>query len=426
VLRDWQTPGDAPPVSTTTATATGAAGAGATWRAASWTPARLAQLAAAVRRGGEALRALPGDRLAAAWQESVAAFRDPASAERRALAPALAERARLSDAGLAAALEAVLGGVAGRHAERVLAAAPSADRSPVLVVLASNLPALAVQPLLPILARRRPALLKSPSAEPLFSAAFAAALVRREPVLGEAVAALTWRGGQAALEEPLLAAAGRVLAYGDAAAIADLQRRAPGKLVAYGPQTSLAVLGANADVRRAAAGLARDVALFDQRGCLSVAAVYTTGDAGELAAALAGELAELARRWPPGATTVAEAAAVRQVRDEAALRGLRLADLPPAAGTVIVEADARLRPTPGLRTVRVHRLAAAAELPRLLAAWHGRLQGVALAGFDAAAQAALTAGLRALGVSRFAPPGELQSPDTRWHNGGVDPLRLLA
>jgi len=250
--------------------------------------------------------------------------------------------------------------------------------------------------------------------------------VRREPVLGEAVAALTWRGGQAALEEPLLAAAGRVLAYGDAAAIADLQRRAPGKLVAYGPQTSLAVLGANADVRRAAAGLARDVALFDQRGCLSVAAVYTTGDAGELAAALAGELAELARRWPPGATTVAEAAAVRQVRDEAALRGLRLADLPPAAGTVIVEADARLRPTPGLRTVRVHRLAAAAELPRLLAAWHGRLQGVALAGFDAAAQAALTAGLRALGVSRFAPPGELQSPDTRWHNGGVDPLRLLA
>ena len=279
----------------------------------------------------------------------------------------------------------MLGGVAGRHAERVLAAAPSADPSPVLVVLASNLPALAVQPLLPILARRRPALLKSPSAEPLFAAAFAAALVRREPALGEAVAALTWRGGQAALEEPLLAAAGRVLAYGDAAAIADLRRRAPAKLVAYGPQTSLAVLGAGADVRRAAAGLARDVALFDQRGCLSVAAVYTTGDAEELAAALAGELAELARRWPPGPRSVAEAAAVRQVRDEASLRGLRLADLPLAAGTVIVEADDRLRPTPGLRTVRVHRLAAAAELPRLLAAWHGRLQGVALAGFDAAA-----------------------------------------
>jgi len=28
-------------------------------------------------------------------------------------------------------------------------------------------------------------------------------------------------------------------------------------------------------------------------------------------------------------------------------------------------------------------------------------------------------------VSRLAPPGELQSPDARWHNGGRDLLELL-
>jgi hypothetical protein len=33
--------------------------------------------------------------------------------------------------------------------------------------------------------------------------------------------------------------------------------------------------------------------------------------------------------------------------------------------------------------------------------------------------------LTALGVSRFAPPGDLQTPDTRWHNGGIDPLEAL-
>src|SRR5260370_826583 len=88
------------------------------------------------------------------------------------------------------------------------------DRSvPVLVVLASNLPALAVQPLLPTLALRRPVLLKSPSSEPLFAPAFLAALTRRETRLAGAVAAATWPGGDAELEAPLLAAARAGLAH---------------------------------------------------------------------------------------------------------------------------------------------------------------------------------------------------------------------
>ena len=101
--------------------------------------------------------------------------------------------------------------------------------APVLAVLASNLPALAVQPLLPALALRRPVLLKSPSSEPLFAPAFLAALTRREPRLAGAVAAATWPGGDAELEAPLLAAAGAVVAYGGAEALADLARRAAGK-----------------------------------------------------------------------------------------------------------------------------------------------------------------------------------------------------
>ena len=61
--------------------------------------------------------------------------------------------------------------------------------APTWVILAGNLPALAVQPLLPALALRRPVLLKSPSAEPLFAPAFLEALTRREPRLAGAVAA---------------------------------------------------------------------------------------------------------------------------------------------------------------------------------------------------------------------------------------------
>jgi hypothetical protein len=159
---------------------------------ASWTPVSLGVLAAALERGGETLRALPDGELLDAWTATVEAFLDPGSPERRELAPPLAALCDLSAAGLTAGLEAVLGGMRRRPvaALRARSAARAAARAeckaldeaglaPVLVVLAANLPALAVQPLLPALALRRPVLLKSPSAEPLFAPAFVAALTRR-------------------------------------------------------------------------------------------------------------------------------------------------------------------------------------------------------------------------------------------------------
>lgn len=404
----------------------------------------MARLADAVRRGADSLAAAGPDRLLAAWQETVAGFRDTASAERRALDQALAPRTGLSHQGLTAGLEAVLGGVAGRGAAEVFQDAARRTRrgaalgeghtggaAPVLVLLASNLPALAVQPLLPILALGRPAVLKSSRAEPLFTPAFVADLARREPACGEALAALTWRGGDPAIEAPLLAAAGRVIAYGDAATMADLDERAGagfrGKLLKYGPKVSLAVIGPGADPRHAAAGLARDVALFDQRGCLSVVAVYCArGMEEELAGELATALADRARAWPPGATPVAAASAVRQARDEAAMRDLLCHEMGMAEGTVIVEPRPALRPSPGLRTVRIHPLPDLADLPAVLIPWQDRLQGVALAGLPGGLEHDLRHALTALGVSRHAPPGDLQTPDTRWHNGGLDPLQALA
>ena len=399
-----------------------------------WTPASLATLAVALRRGGEGLRTLPDPALLDAWTATVEAFLDPATPDRQEVAPPLATLCRLSPAALDAGLEAVLGGVRRRPAAALLERAAALREAhwagePVLVVLASNLPALAVQSLLPALALRRPVLLKSPSSEPLFAPAFLAALTLREPRLAGAVAAATWPGGDAELEAPLLAAAGAVVAYGGAEALADLERRAAGKrFVGYGPRMSLAAveLGSGGAAPEAlAVGLARDVALFDQRGCLSVVAVYVAGgldDAARLAGHLEAARADLAARWPPGPAAAPALAAVQQLRLEAELRGMPRASLPPAAGTVLLEPELALRPSPGLRTVRVHPLPELDRLPEVLAPWRGRLQGAALAGPEAWR---LAPRLAALGISRCAAPGDLQSPDASWHNGGVDPLEAL-
>lgn len=398
--------------------------------AARWTPEGLAVLVDHLARGAEALEALSTSDLLAAWGDTVEALRDPASPERRQIEGPLRESTGLSAAGLAAGLEAVLGGVARPHAEALAASNPGTPwggHEPVWVVLASNLPGLAVQPLLPALLRRRPVLLKSATAEPVFAPALVDALCQREPRLRAALAATTWHGGEHQLEDVLQRRISRVVAYGGGETLADLERRFGPKLVGHGPKLSLAVVGAGGDPagvdpEAIAEGLAIDTALFDQRGCLSLQVVYTAGDATALADALALALAEVARRWPMGERSPGTRAAVRQLRDEALMRGLHLPALAPDAGTVVVEPNVEPIPSPGARTLRIHPLADLDRLPGLLAPWRGHLQGVALAGDDAWA---LAPALRELGATRCAAPGELQTPDASWHNGGIAPLEVF-
>lgn len=390
-----------------------------------WTPSALAALVRHLDTAGTAaLASLGAARIAAAWSVAIEELYDSRSAVRQALAAPLAARCRLSPAGLDAGLTAVLGGV------RAAAATPlfrARRRAPppglAAVVLSSNLPALAVQPLLPALAVGRPVLLKSATAEPLFAPALVAVLRRHEPRLADALAAVTWPGGDHALEAPVLAGARTIIAYGSGPTMTDLAARAAGKLVAYGPKLSLGLIGAAVNPETVAAGLARDIALFDQRGCLSIQAIYTAGDAPRLARALARALEDIAARWPPGPIDPGTAAQVQQLRADADMRRCERPETLLRTGTVIVEPTLPLRPSPGLRTVRIHALAELSRLPPLLAPWNGRLQGVAMAGEDAEA---LAPALHAAGASRLAPPGTLQAADASWHNGGLSPLDALA
>jgi hypothetical protein len=284
----------------------------------------------------------------------------------------------------------------------------------------------ALQPLLASLAVRRPAILKSSSREPFFAPAFAAALAEREPALRDAIAALAWRGGDAAIEQPILAAAGRVVAYGGALALADLRRRAAEKLIAFGPKASVALVAdglAGPGLERVASALARDVALFDQRGCLSLQAIYTDGDAEALAAALARALDDAARRWPPRPLQAPEAAAVRLVREESSFLGSTVAEMPLAIGTVIVDRRLLFLPSPGHRTVRIHPVRDLDAAIAILRPHGARLQGVALAGDGALARGEE---LRSLGLSYLCEPGRLQSPGASWSNGGIDLVDALA
>ena len=375
-------------------------------------PVAIAQRLAAA---APALRATSDDQLLAAWRDTLAAFLDPGSPERRALDPDLLQSTGLSPAGLDHGLRTIGTGMLSESAAGELARPHLQNEDEFsLVVLPAEPPGLILQSLLPALAARAPVLFKSSRAEPHFAPAFLAALGRRLPALLNAYAAATWTGGDPEVEAPLHASARLVVAYGGEETVTALQAAARRPIVTFGPKLSLGWVGPGADLQRAARGMAVDVATFDQRGCLSVHAVFVApAAASALATELARALAGLATELPPGRTDPAGRAGVRLAREDADLRGLTSYGNELDAGTVILENDVRISPSPGLRTIRVH---PAADIPPL-EDWKGRFQGLAVAGD---LPPALHEAFLEAGVSRFAPAGELQTTDAAWRNDGID------
>ena len=87
--------------------------------------------------------------------------------------------------------------------------------------------------------------------------------------------------------------------------MADLRTRVGNRLIAYGPKASIAVVSDldSGSLEELADRLVTDVALFEQRGCLSIQAIYTDGSTTDLAAALAGGLGRASERWPTQSST---------------------------------------------------------------------------------------------------------------------------
>jgi hypothetical protein len=252
------------------------------------------------------------------------------------------------------------------------------------------------------------------------------ALAGVDPELAATIVTAYWPGGEREHEEALLARADVVSVSGGDEAIAALARRVRGPLLAYGPRVSVVALGGDAlgDARALAPVVALQVALHDQRGCLSPHAVYVemrdATAARAFAETLAAALGETAESLPPGRADLEERAADRIARAAAEWEPHTWV-FESAGGTVLYEeAHAELRPTHGRRTVRVHPLPSLAELPAALPA--DGVECVGLAGGD---PVRLAASLDARGVSRLCPLDRMQRPPLAWPRGRFAPLGAL-
>ncbi|MEN8159524.1 MAG: acyl-CoA reductase [Myxococcota bacterium] len=392
-------------------------------------PFTLREALGELRARGGGLRERSLDSRVAALGRVLERLRDPAGAERRELEARLPEATGFAKetvrAGLALALEGwtadalrelVARELGGFHEQRRITGFPVTS-----VLLGGALPMPTLLALATPLVLGSPVLARVSSHDPVTAVCFARALDHEDAQLAASLRIVSFPSDDGDAMSAFLSA-DCVVAYGsDATMRAVAARTTPRqRLLRHGHRISVAVLGEDAEPDEAATAFARDVALWDQQGCLSPVALYLLGHERvpeALLHRLGAAFVDAANVLPPGRLPPEAAVAWTAERETARVRAaaegsVRLREGP---GFVLVaEPDAAFRGSPLHRFIRIHPVRDREALLEALAPLAPHLTSVGWAGVDGEDAAALAAELPSLGVSRICPLGHMQAPPLRW------------
>ena len=287
----------------------------------------------------------------------------------------------------------------------------------ILHIISGNTPAAGLQSLIRGLLLGARNLCKTPSAGLPEIAAFRAAL---PDSLAERVQIF------AELPDDWMARANAVIVFGSDETIAHFRGRVrPDQtFIPHGHKLSAGFVFDD-PVFDSVSGAARDVAAFDQQGCLSPHVIYVRGDARAYAAHLAGKMAALTARAPRGPISLSEKLAFRSARDDIAFRAANddSVQLWQSAGST--EWTVAFDTTPGFPRSPLNRFIFIKPMPADPASeLHEVRAHLSCAGiWPAASEHARP--LAALGFSRICPIGQMQAPPWTWHQDGQHTLAAL-
>lgn len=292
------------------------------------------------------------------------------------------------------------------------------------VWLAGSIPPAAFSALaLPLLAGS-PVYARSSSSDAVSPALFAESLAEADPGIAACVAL-----GD---DDALLAEADAVVVYGRDETIASVRALVPASsiFVGYGHKISVAAVGRAADVERVARQAARDVVLYDGRGCLSPAYLLVDdeprGRARAFAEALASALEDLRLKLPRGRLQPGEQAALHELRAGHAMsEATRTWLSSPGTDWGVLLGPEDIRPAPGLlRNVPVVPVSGCEGLAAWCAGLAPHLSSLAVAGWTEGSEELARMALHG-GASRVCALGQLQLPRLEWRHdgrGAIEPL----
>ena len=267
----------------------------------------------------------------------------------------------------------------------------------------------------------------------LLSRLFAHSIYEVEPKLASCLEIAEWPGGTTPLEQALFAEADSVTATGSDATLAAIRQRLPERIrfLGYGHRVSFGYVTAEAlarfELTKTLRGAARDVAAWDQLGCLSPHVFYVEHGGAvsveQFAGLLAAELATIESTEPRGRLDVEAASAIALKRSFYEVRAATAGDVKlwqsehSTAWTVVYEADPQFQLSCLNRFIYVKPVPDLNEALRYCERIHGKVSTVGLAGSGESAQQHAMQ-LARWGATRICRLGEMQNPPLTWRHDG--------
>ncbi len=217
-----------------------------------------------------------------------------------------------------------------------------------------------------------------------------------------------------------------IVATGSDASIEAIQARIqPHQIfIAHSHKVSIGVV--HDDFETAAPLAARDISLYNQRGCLSLHAIYVSGDSNSFAQLLANEMETFAHAHPPETLTSAEAGSIRNIRETVRFQAANDPELNLWESRDNLDWTVIHDPSPELKLSCLNRCAYVKPLPdtfdsKTLGVESKHLSTIALHPFTQAKAICM----ENLPAHRICPMGQSQEPSLFWHHDGFAPLASL-
>ncbi len=262
---------------------------------------------------------------------------------------------------------------------------------------------------------------------------FAHSIYETDPKLGSCLEIAEWKGGNEALERPLLREADYVTVTGSDETIEALQARVPHgtRFLPYGHRVSFAYATKAGLEDCSPAALAdrivEDVAHWNQSGCLSPHVVYaekgTRPGPDRLAQTIAEAMERRERTEPRGEVSERTAAMIANQRRLYAIRAANSRDTliwasrDSTAWTVVFDPDPRFQKSCQNRFLYVKAVDGLADALAGAGEVRGKVSCVGLCASPQEAPA-LVKRLARWGVTRICPPGKMQQPSIAWRHDG--------
>jgi hypothetical protein len=300
-------------------------------------------------------------------------------------------------------------------------------------ITAGNIPNPAFVSIILGLLTRSAQFVKCASGKAFLPRMFAHSIYDAEPKLGACLEIAEWKGGADELEAAVFAECDCATVTGSDETLATIRQKLPAKarLLGYGTRVSFGYISHQAlsthAAKRLAQNTSKDIAAWDQLGCLSPHLIYVENGGSVspemFAEMLAGEMEALEGAQPRGKLSAADAAAIATRRSFYEIRSAHSMDtkLFTSAGstawTVIYENDSRFQLSCGSRFIYVKSVANLADALAGADAMRNKTSTVGLASTEARG-AELALAFARWGATRICPLGQMQNPPLTWRHDG--------